>query len=317
MLGFVFKVSFMTSPLRTAVIGVGYLGKYHADKYALLPQSTLVAVVDTHEEYALSASKKHAVPALSDYRELSGKVDAVSIATPTVSHATIATFFLAQGVHVLLEKPICLTPTEAEGLIQLAKKTQSILQIGHLERFNPALQHAQMHLQTTPTFIEARRLCPFKLRARDVDVVIDLMIHDIDIIQTIAAAPIRHLHASGTTLFSTDADIAHAHIEFENGCIAHLTANRVSPVAERKLDLYPEKNYLSVDFQAATCTHYTCSTQGINEEIYAFENKDTLLTEIEAFLYAIETRTPPVVSGEAGLKALETALHISKLIKGK
>ena len=308
-------------PLTTAVIGVGYLGKYHADKYAQLPQSQLVAIADVDSKARETFSEKYAIPTFSDYRSLLGKVKAVSIATPTPLHFPIASFFLDHGVHVLIEKPITSTLTEAEELIQLAKKRNCILQVGHLERFNPALLAVQPHLHH-PRFIESVRVAPFQLRGLDVNVILDLMIHDIDIIQSIVNSPIRHIHANGTPILSNDTDIANARIEFHDGCVANVTASRVSFKSERKMRIFQEHSYLSLDFQNASfilCKKgKSISPSGMPEilrEEFQFENKDALLAEINSFLNAILHQTPSLVSGEEGKHALETAIQISKLVK--
>lgn len=311
----------MASLIRTAVIGVGYLGKFHAEKYAALPNTTLIAVADIHADACGEVAKKCQTTAIADYRELLGKVDAVSIATPTPLHFPIAQFFLEHGVHVLIEKPITTTLAEAEALIQLAKQHGCILQVGHIERFNPALTGLRQWLHH-PRFIEARRLTPFKLRGTDVNVVLDLMIHDIDVIQSLIPAPIQHIHASGARILSNDIDVANARIEFANGCVASITASRVNSKPERVTRVFQEESYLTLDFQYATLAvckkghiDLTSGMPEIQQEEFTFEHKDALLAEIKAFLHAIEHGTPPLVSGEDGKRALETAIHISTLIK--
>jgi len=313
-------VPILTTPIRTAVIGVGYLGKFHANKYAQLPHATLVAVVDPNPLVCQAIAEQYQAVALSDYTQLLGQVDAVSIATPTPTHFTIAQFFLRHGVHVLIEKPITTTVAEATQLIQLAQQHQCILQVGHLERFNPALTGLQQWLHH-PRMIESHRVAPFKLRGTDVNVVLDMMIHDIDIILSCIPSPIRHIHASGARILSNDLDVVAARIEFINGCVANLTANRVSKKTERIMHVYQEENYLTLDFQQATLSVYkknhldVASQAAHSHEVFQFENKDALLAEINAFLLAIKQGTIPIVSGEEGQRALEVAMHISSLAK--
>ncbi|MGC8733229.1 MAG: Gfo/Idh/MocA family protein, partial [Halothiobacillaceae bacterium] len=236
------------SKLQCAVIGTGYLGKFHADKYALLPECELVAVVDANPKTAASLAAKHGCRGLTDYRELLGKVDAVSIAVPTSLHFEVARDFLAAGIHVLVEKPITTTVEQADELIRLAREKNRVLMVGHLERFNPAILALDGVLDQ-PRFIESTRLAPFKPRATDVSVVLDLMIHDIDIILDIVDSPITHVEASGACVLTNDTDIANARLTFANGCVANVTASRISLKSERKMRLFQKDAYLSVDFQ--------------------------------------------------------------------
>lgn len=214
-------------PLRTAVIGVGYLGRFHAQKYRELDNASLVAVVDHSAEAARKVAAELDTQALTDYRELLGKVDAVSVVVPTPLHFDIARVFLEQGVHVLVEKPITETIEQAQMLIDTARRSGAVLQVGHLERFNPAIQ-AAAKIIGEPRFIESHRLAPFKLRGTDVSVVLDLMIHDIDLIQELVGRPIASIDAVGSPIFSQDIDIANARIRFEGGCVVNTTASRVS-----------------------------------------------------------------------------------------
>ena len=237
-----------SKPLRAAVIGVGYLGKFHAQKYHALPDVELVAVVDASLQTAQAIGKELGVPGLDDYRELLNKVDVVSVVVPTPLHHTVTTEFLKHGVHVLVEKPITVTVEHAKQLIQLAKKHRCVLQVGHLERFNPAVQ-AAAKLIRAPRFIESHRLAPFKQRGTDVSVVLDLMIHDIDLIQELVGQPIEHIDAVGSPIFSQDIDIANARIRFAGGCVVNTTASRVSLKQERKLRIFQDDAYISVDLQ--------------------------------------------------------------------
>lgn len=308
--------------IRTAVIGVGYLGKFHTEKYALLPNTELVAVVDTDLELGAAIGLKHQVKAISNYRDLIGKVDAVSIAAPTQQHYEIAKTCLENNIHVLLEKPITVTTDEAQELITIAKKNKCVLQVGHLERFNAAVVALiNEGILLKPYFIESNRIAPFKLRGADVNVVLDLMIHDIDIIQSLVNSPIKNLVANGSPVLSKDIDIANARIQFENGCVANVTASRVSMKSERKMRIFQQDSYVAVDFQNTSlmiCRKGTAEMfPGIPEvlsEERVFDDNDPIRDEIIAFLDAIQTHTPPIVSGEDGKRALETAINISHLI---
>ena len=308
------------SKIKTAVIGVGYLGKFHADKYANLANSELVAVVDANQEVANTIADKLKVEALTDYQPLLGKVDAVSIAAPTTLHFQIAKDFLSNGAHVLIEKPITVTVAEADELIELAKANGKLIQVGHLERFNAAILDLAEVLDK-PVFIESHRLAPFNPRATDVNVVLDLMIHDIDIILDIVRSDVKCINASGTPVLTNSTDIANVRIEFENGCVANVTASRVSKKTERKMRLFQPDSCITIDFQNRVLNVYTKGDKEmypgipeIDSQETAYENNDALQAEIIAFLNSIETNTPTLVSGEDGRRALATATEISKLL---
>lgn len=307
--------------VRTAVIGVGYLGQCHAKKYAILPQAEFVAVCDINHERCYAKAKELNVSAVINYRSLLGLVDAVSIAVPTLLHHQVARFFLDNGIHVLLEKPIATTLEEADNLITTAKKNQVILQIGHLERFNNVVKAVEP-LISNPRFIESLRLAPFKLRGSDVNVVLDLMIHDIDIIQSIVKADIQNISASGASVLSPYIDIANVRIEFANGCVANVTASRVSLKIERKLRIFQHDNYIAIDLDHKKMAIHRKGTQemfpGIPEitrHVERFNKGDALLDQIAAFLHSIIHKKPPLVSGEAGKTALATALEISLIVR--
>jgi predicted dehydrogenase len=309
------------SKIRAAVIGVGYLGRFHAQKYAQLEACELVAVVDGRQEVRDAVAAEVKSRAVADYRELLGEVDAVSVVTPTPAHFGIARDFLSAGVHVLVEKPITETPAEARDLIDLAKARGRVLQVGHLERFNAAILAAEPYL-TAPRFIECHRLAPYKERGTDVNVVLDLMIHDIDIVQTIVGAPIVSIDAIGTKVFSDEIDIANARIRFENGCVANATASRVSMKTERKLRVFEDDAYLSLDLQQKILTLIRKRAEPaaagqlpVSIEEQSLEQGDALKAEIESFLNCIRTGRPPVVGGEAGLRALETAMRITEQVQ--
>lgn len=308
----------MTEKIRTAVIGVGYLGLFHAEKFAQLPESDLVGVVDTSGPRAEEVAAKVGTTAYTDFRELLDKVDAVSIVVPTQYHFEVARAFLERGVHVLLEKPITTTVAEAEELIRLAEEKGAVFQVGHLERFNPVIVGLK-GLLTGPRFIESIRIAPFKPRGTDVNVVLDLMIHDIDIIQTIVGSPVKQISSIGAPVFTDEEDIANARIQFENGCVANVTASRISLKSERKMRIFQSDSYISVDFQNKKLAVFRKGSgemfpgvPKVDMEETSFEQGDALMAEIASFLDCVRTGAKPVVSGQDGKRALETALKISK-----
>jgi predicted dehydrogenase len=306
--------------IRTAVIGVGYLGRFHAQKYASLPDSQLVGIADPSATARAAVAAELKVAAHEDYRDLLGKVDAVSIVTPTPSHFEVAKAFLEAGASVLVEKPMTVTIAEGEGLIEIAARLKRILQVGHLERFNAAVLAVQPTL-TVPRFIESARLAPFKYRGTDVDVVLDLMIHDIDLILSIVRSPVVSVDAIGSSVFSQEIDIANARLRFANGCVANATASRVSLKTERKLRLFQDDAYLSLDLQQKILTVIRkgegvgadgMPQVAIDEKTY--EQGDALKAEIEAFLAAVASGRPPPVTGADGLLALRTAVSIGEQV---
>lgn len=307
--------------VRTAVIGVGYLGRFHAQKYASLSGSRLVAVVDANREARERVAAEVGCRAIADYRDVLGEVDAVSIATPTPLHFPIAQDCLERGLHVLVEKPITETPEQARTLIATATRRGCILQVGHLERFNAAILALEGSLGT-PRFVESHRLAPFKERGTDVNVVLDLMIHDIDLIQSLVNSPITSIDAVGTSVFSAGLDIANARIRYANGCVANTTASRVSMKTERKLRLFQDDAYISIDLQQKVLTIVRkppaaaqAAPGQVSIEERSYDQGDALRMEIEAFLRAIRAGGSPVVTGEDGLRALETAIRITQLVQ--
>ena len=307
-------------PLRTAVIGAGHQGSYHAGKYACLPDSHLSYVVDTSRERGAALARQHGVQYLSDYRGLIGQVDAVSIAVPTASHYEIARACLENHIHVLLEKPITATLDEASRLTELADHKNLVLQVGHLERFNSAILAVAQYAKS-PRFIESYRIAPFRERGTDINVILDLMSHDIDLILAIVNSPIRQLDANGTSVISKHIDVANARITFANGCVANVTASRVSRKSERRIRIFQDDAYMSVDMLERKVALYRKDTEcssaelpGIAVEEMAFDKGDALKTQVQAFLGSIIEGKPPVVSGEAGKQALQTAIRISELV---
>jgi predicted dehydrogenase len=306
--------------MRTAVIGVGYLGRFHAQKYASLANSQLVGIADPSAAARSVVAAELKVAAFADYRELLGQVDAVSIVTPTPLHYEVAKAFLESGVHVLVEKPMTVTVQEGESLIQIARQARRTLQVGHLERFNAAIQALQPVL-TAPRFIETARLAPFKHRGTDVDVVLDLMIHDIDLILSIVRSPVISVDAIGSSMFSKEIDIANARLRFASGCVANATASRVSFKTERRLRLFQDDAYLSLDLHQKVMTVVRkgeglgadgMPQVAIDENNY--EQGDALKDEIESFMQACATGSAPLVSGEDGLLALRTAVSIAEQV---
>lgn len=306
----------MAKEIRTAVIGTGYLGRFHAQKYAELSNSKLVGIVDIDKARAEEIAKETKTTAYTDYTELFGKVDAVSIVTPTDTHAEIGRAFLNEGIDVLIEKPMTVTTKEAEELVTLAKEKKAILQIGHLERFNAAIVALEGRVNN-PVFIESHRLAPFNLRALDVDVVLDLMIHDIDIILSLVDSEIETVQATGVPLISSKVDIANARLTFENGCVANITASRVSKEPQRRIRLFQHDAYIAIDYatQHISISRLDRSANGlpsISEEELDIEKVDSLREEIVAFLSSVTTRTRPSVSGEDGKRALMVAAQIQE-----
>lgn len=307
--------------VRVAVIGVGYLGRFHAQKYARLPEADLVAVVDPDEQRVRTVAEEVKTKALADYRELIGKVDAVSIVTPTPHHFDIARELLSSGVHVLVEKPMTKNLEQAESLIAEAGRKGCILQVGHLERFNSAFTAIRPRLRN-PMFVEAHRLALFNERGLEVDVILDLMIHDIDIVLNIIKSPLTAVHASGVSALSALPDIASVRMEFENRAVANLTASRISIKNMRKLRVFQENCYFSADYAKkrayAVYRESEWDEDGFPElsmEEFEIVEKDSLEEEISAFLRSVRTGSPPEVDGEQGRRALAVALGISRQIE--
>lgn len=303
-------------PLRVGVIGVGYLGKFHAEKYAHMQDVELVGAVDVVAERAERVGKRLGTESFTDYRDLIDQVDAVSVVVPTPLHFPISRDFLEHGVDVLIEKPIAQTLEEAEVLIEVAASRGLVIQVGHLERFNPAVV-ALTNVIDRPLFIESHRLSVFKERGTEVDVVLDLMIHDIDIILSLVKSQLQHIHAAGVPVISSRVDIANARLTFENGCVANVTASRISLKNMRKIRIFQKDTYVSVDYSNRDITIIRKDGQGIDLPIPGmsmersiFEKADALEAEIGSFVDAVRTRQAPLVSGHDGRNALGVALDI-------
>lgn len=309
--------------LRTAVVGVGRFGRFHAEKYARLQGSELVAVADVDRARAEDVAGKYGVSPVFDFRDLLGCVDVVSIAVPTALHYEVAKPFLENGVHVLVEKPISDDLAKADELIRLARDKGVTLQVGHVERFS-SVRLGVEEVIDDPVFIECNRLMPFRPGSVDVDVILDLMIHDIDLILDIVGASAIKVDAVGTPVLTADVDIANARIEFETGCIANITASRVSTKNERKIRIFQPRAYISIDFlnNKVAIAHSRDGKPfpggaGITLDERSFEEGDKLEREIQAFLDAVANGTAPPVTGEDGRRALETAFMINRSLRSR
>jgi len=300
--------------MRVAAIGVGHLGKHHARIYSELDGVELAGVVDILPARAQEIASQYRATAYTDYRELFGQVDAVTLAVPTVDHARIGIDLLAHGIDVLVEKPIAATADEARQLITAAAQHQRILQVGHVERFNPVVIAAR-EVATTPQFFEIHRLAAFSPRSLDIDVVLDVMIHDLDIVLSLVHSPVREVRAVGIAVLSGKADIANARIEFEDGCVANLTASRVSFERMRKLRFFQPHDYISVDYGTQKGTMVSLRHGRVLERKLEPAENEPLKLELRSFVESVAGRKIPAVTGEDGLKALELAIAINAQIE--
>ncbi len=301
-------------PLRVAVIGVGHLGSIHARIYSQLQETQLVAVCDLFQDRAQTVAGSLSCRAVLDFRELFGQVDAVSISVPTQAHFEIAKEFLARGIHTLVEKPMTPTVREADRLLSLARKSGAILQVGHVERFNVALRRVQDSLKN-PRFIEVHRLAPFQPRGTEVGVVLDLMIHDIDLLLWLVKSPIRRVEAVGVRVLTPFEDIANARVTFKNGTVANLTASRISKEGMRKFRIFQPAGYISMDLLGLGVDLFRHEEGRIHHEHLSLSGEEPLKAELAGFLDAIRHRTPPPVSGREARDALALALKITQLIQ--
>ena len=301
--------------IAVGVVGVGYLGKYHAEKYAASSKARLVAVVDVDEERARAVARRLATEALTDYRHLFGRVQCVSVAVPTHLHHRVARDFIEAGIDVLVEKPIAANLDQGRDLVDSAQSKGVIFQVGHLERFNPAIRRLEGVVRE-PKFVECHRLAPFVERGTDVDVVFDLMIHDIDVIASLVRSPVQRVEAVGVPVLTDKPDIANARINFANGCIANVTSSRVSLKRERKIRFFQPDAYISIDYDQRRAQIFHKPPPGagwldIRVETLEIKDGDALSDEIESFLDCVRSREVPLVSGAEGLRALEIASVIS------
>ncbi len=305
--------------IRVGVIGVGHVGHHHARIYRELPGVQLVGIADSNPVTLKEAAGILQVPAYEGYRELFGRVDGVSIAVPTHLHAAIARDCLQQGIDVLVEKPLAETLAEGEQLADLAKQRGRILQVGHVERFNGAVR-ALREIVKMPGFIECHRLSPFPQRGTDVDVILDLMIHDIDVILSLVKSPVTHVNAVGVPVLTDRVDIANARLEFASGCVANVTASRVSVDRVRKIRIFQPDTYISLDYAIQeialyrrlpgdVSSHPPDPPRIVKEEV-AVEKEEPLRLELASFIRCVRDRTRPEVSGEEAIEALRVASQI-------
>ena len=313
----------MGERVKVGVIGVGYLGRHHARLYAELPGAELIGVADVDAGRAGEVATATGTRPFADYREMLPHVDAVSVVVPTSLHHDVTAACLAAGLDVLLEKPMTVTLDEADRLIALAESQQRIIQIGHLERFNGAVRALVARL-VAPRFIESHRLGPFVGRGTDVHVILDLMIHDLDIILSLVHSPITEIRAVGVPVLTPNIDIANTRLEFADGCVANITASRVSKEPMRKLRIFQPDAYFSLDYQKQEVVMArrvdAPSAPGlppIEVQTLEIEKEEPLKTQLAAFLDCVATRRPPLVSGREGREALRVALDVLKCIEGR
>lgn len=321
--------------MKVAVIGVGSMGEAHARCYAALPAVELVAVCDIDRARCTEVAKRYSTEPVDDYHDLPGRVDAVSVAVPTALHCEVVGFFLENGVSTLVEKPMARTSAEAAALVEAARKSGATLMVGHIERFNPAFM-AIRQLDVQPLFIECDRISPFRFRSADVGVVFDLMIHDIDIILSLAASPVERIDACGVAVLGQREDICNARFVFENGCVANVTASRVSTKSMRKIRLFSRDSYITIDYAERKALIYRKSPKLTVEVAQALKNGATSLAdfagmsfpelleirdvelddheplakELEAFIQAVETGSEPPVTGRDGMEAVQVAERV-------
>jgi len=305
--------------IRVGVVGIGHLGGYHLQKYATIDHCQIVAVADSQIERSQKAADLYACQAFTDHRDMLGKVDAVSIAVPTGYHHEVARDFLAAGIDVLIEKPLCATLEEADELLALAEKNNLVFQVGFVERFNPAVMALEKVI-TRPVFIEVHRLHPFFERGTDVDVILDLMIHDLDIILKFVRAPLTNVEAVGVPVLSDKIDISNVRLTFACGCIANITASRISAKTMQKLRFFGPEGYHAVDTRKREILSLSKivdadGKQQIVQNNIEVGSHDPLEEEVRSFVNAVRTRSKPVVSGEDGRKSLALAVEILQKMK--
>lgn len=327
------------SNLRVGVAGVGRLGGLHAKLYREVAETNFLGVYDAEQEHAQAVAREHGVEAFSSFGEMLAACEAVNIVVPTSFHFELAQQALRAGKHVFIEKPITTTVEEARTLIALAQEQGCVLQVGHIERFNGALRALQ-NFPLAPKFVESHRMASFDPRGTDVAVVLDLMIHDIDIILSLVQSPLTRVDANGVAVVSLEPDIANARLQFANGCVANVTASRISQKKMRKMRLFQRDAYVSIDFLLGLSEVYRlvgaeeasgkfsfpitlgkleqgARPRHIIYEKYEAPEGNALKMELESFVHAIQTHTPPPVTGEDGLRALEVATEITRLIKAQ
>jgi predicted dehydrogenase len=299
--------------LRVGVVGVGHIGKNHARLYAELPTAEFAAIYDTDAARAMEIAGQLGVLSAASLDEFSERVDAASIATPTSTHFEIAQELLKRGKHLLVEKPIAENTAHATELAELAASRGLVLQVGHVERFNPVLSALERRL-TNPRFIEAHRLSPYPNRSTDIGVVLDLMIHDLEIILHLVRSPVQTIDAVGVPVLSRGEDIANARVRFENGCVANITSSRISPEQMRKIRVFQENAYLSLDYQNQSGEIYRRTAEGLTKEAVEIEREEPLKRQLVSFIECAATGRAPKVSGFQAAAALELAVEITKRI---
>ena len=310
----------MSATLRVAVIGVGHLGRHHARILSGLPGAQLVAVVDINATRAAEIAARHGTRALTDCREVFGEVDAVTVAVPTESHLEVARPFIERGIPALVEKPMARSEREADALLAAAAAGGTFVAVGHTERYNPAVQ-AALPLVTSPRFVEVHRLGVFPERSLDIDVVFDLMIHDLDIVSALVPSPVASLEAIGVPVLTPRVDIANVRLRFESGCIANLTASRISRDRVRKIRFFQPDAYISIDYAAKEVEAYRLSRPPGERPVIeggklSVSQDEPLALELADFISAVRHQRPPVVTGEDGRRAVRLAEQITKQIEG-
>jgi predicted dehydrogenase len=310
----------MAEQIRAAVVGAGYFGRFHASHYAKNPRAKLVAVVDADEARARAVAEEFGAEPVTDYRQIVGKVDAASIAVSTPAHTLVARDLIDAGLHVLIEKPITDSVGSAEAITALAAKRGTVLQVGHIERYSAAYRTIS-EMVDVPLYLESYRIAPWKARGIEVDVILDLMIHDIDMIMGLVGSPVVKVDAVGTPVLGSKIDIANARINFESGCVATVTASRVSYKIERRLRVFAQSQYLNCDLGERKIFGYhlkgdpmTEGLRAIGTETHEIPQEDSLGNEIDAFLDCIVNGSKPFVDGHAGAEALRVAMMINESI---
>jgi len=304
----------MNQFIRVGIVGVGSIGKNHARIYSALPGVEFSAILDTNREAADATSQEQGVAVATSLEEFASLVDAATVSTPTPHHYEIGKFLLSHGKHLLIEKPITETPDQALELVKLAKERAVILQVGHVERFNPVLSALEERL-TKPRFIEAHRLSPYPFRSIEIGVVLDLMIHDLEIILHLVRSRVKNIDAVGIPVLSKGEDIANARIRFESGCVANVTASRVSPEKMRKIRVFQEDAYLSLDYEKQSGEMFRLVDGTIIREAVEIEKDEPLKRELLSFVECSRKGIQPVVSGSQAAAALELAIEITEMTK--
>ena len=304
----------MNQFIRVGIVGVGSIGKNHARIYSALPGVEFSAILDTNREAAEATSQEQGVAVATSLEEFASLVDAATVSTPTPHHYEIGKFLLSHGKHLLIEKPITETPDQALELVKLAKERAVILQVGHVERFNPVLSALEERL-TKPRFIEAHRLSPYPFRSIEIGVVLDLMIHDLEIILHLVRSRVKNIDAVGIPVLSKGEDIANARIRFESGCVANVTASRVSPEKMRKIRVFQEDAYLSLDYEKQSGEMFRLVDGTIIREAVEIEKDEPLKRELLSFVECSRKGIQPVVSGSQAAAALELAIEITEMTK--